>query len=132
MTDLTNARALLRRCAWWLKCAIAGLMLLVVVAPLWVGRYLPFLDLPQHLALSAAIARYADPSAGFATYYQIDWSVTPYWAFYTLMHLLIAIGVAPLTAARLLLSAYAAGLPLSAAYLLASLGRDWRWAAFTL
>jgi hypothetical protein len=120
-------------CAWWwIERLMTVLLLVGAVWPFWSGRFLPFLDLPQHLALSAVIAHYGDPSTGFATYYAVNWHITPYWGFYAAMHLLMSLGLDALAASRLLLTAYAIGLPVSVGYLLAGLDRDWRWAAFTV
>ena len=111
--------------------AIAVLLLGAGVAPFWSGRFLPFLDLPQHLGLAAVVARYRDSATAFARTYLVHGGVTPYWGYYGSMWLL---GRAlPLELAnRLLFSAYAVGLPLAAAFLLASFRRDPRWAVFTL
>jgi hypothetical protein len=115
----------------WVERGCAALLLAAAAAPFWSGRYLPFLDLPQHLGLATIIARYGDPANRFARYYALDLSVTPYWGYYGAMWLL---GKAfPLELAnRLLFTAYAVGTPLASAYLLASFGRDRRWAVFTL
>src|SRR5262249_50395432 len=120
------------RTQFWIERAVAAALLVAVARPFWSGRFLPFLDLPQHLAISTVIARYADPSPGFATYYTVDWHITPYWGFYGAMRLLMALGLDPLLASRVLFTAYAVALPLSVGYLLSGLNRDWRWAAFTL
>jgi len=111
--------------------AIAAVLLAAGAAPFWAGRFLPFLDLPQHLGLAAVVSRYRDPAAAFARTYLVRAGVTPYWGYYGSMWLL---GRAlPLELAnRLLFSAYAVGLPLAAAFLLASFRRDPRWAVFTL
>jgi hypothetical protein len=108
----------------------AAALLACAALPFWAGRYLPFLDLPQHLALSRIIADYHDPATHFGDYYAIDWRITPYWGFYAAMEVL-QLAVPVELAARLLFTAYAVGLPLSAAYCLASFGRDWRWAVLT-
>jgi hypothetical protein len=111
--------------------AIAVLLLAAGAAPFWAGRFLPFLDLPQHLGLAAVVTRYRDPATAFARTYLVQAGVTPYWGYYGSMWLL---GRAlPLELAnRLLFSAYAVGLPLAAAFLLSSFRRDPRWAVFTL
>jgi hypothetical protein len=115
----------------WRRRAIAVLLLAAGAAPFWAGRFLPFLDLPQHLGLAAVVTRYRDPATAFARTYLVQAGVTPYWGYYGSMWLL---GRAlPLELAnRLLFSAYAVGLPLAAAFLLASFRRDPRWAVFTL
>ena len=115
----------------WIERGAAALLLAAAAAPFWTGRYLPFLDLPQHLGLAAIVTRYHDPATRFAHYYTIDPQITPYWGYYGAMWLLGQ--VVPLELAnRLLFTAYAVGTPLAAAYLLASFGRDRRWAVLTL
>ncbi len=109
----------------------AALLLAAAAAPFWVGRFLPFLDLPQHLALAAVVARLGDPATGFARSYAIDPHLTPYWGYYGAMAVLAR--ALPLELAnRLLFTAHAVGLPLAAAFLLASFGRDRRWAVLTI
>ena len=111
--------------------AVACLLLLAGAAPLWAGRFLPLLDLPQHLGVASAIARLGNPSAGFARYYAMDAAIDPYWGYYAPMWLLVR--ALPLElASRLLLSAWAVALPASVGFALRSLGRDWRWAIFAL
>ncbi len=115
----------------WAERGAAALLLAAAAAPFWSGRYLPMLDLPQHLGLAAVVARYHDPATRFAEYYALDARITPYWGYYGAMW---ALGhLVPLELAnRLLFTAYAVGTPLAAAYLLASFGRDRRWAALTV
>ena len=114
----------------WAEPVIAAALLAAVAAPFWAGRFLPFLDLPQHLGLAAVVAHH-DPGSALARYYEIDPHVTPYWGYYGAMWLLAR--ALPLELAnRLLFTAYAVGIPLGAAYLLASFGRDRRWAVLTL
>jgi hypothetical protein len=115
----------------WPELAVAVLLLAGAAAPFWAGRFLPFLDLPQHLGLAAVVARSGDPSTAFARYYEIDPSVTPYWGYYGAMWALAR--AVPLELAnRLLFTAYALGIPLASAYLLASFGRDRSWAALAV
>jgi hypothetical protein len=125
------ARAPAARTRSPVEITAAAALLALAAVPFWAGRYLPFLDLPQHLALSRIIAAYHDPATRFADYYAIDWRITPYWGFYAAMLVLQQVTPAEL-AARMLFTAYAVGLPLGAAYCLASFGRDWRWAVLTL
>ncbi|HET9599499.1 MAG TPA: hypothetical protein VFP65_28245 [Anaeromyxobacteraceae bacterium] len=111
--------------------AAAAVLLAAAAAPFWAGRFLPFLDLPQHLGLAAVVARLGDPTTAFARYYALDPRLTPYWGYYGAMALLAR--ALPLELAnRLLFTAYAVGLPLAAAFALASFGRDRRWAVLTV
>jgi len=110
---------------------LAALLLLAGAAPLFAGRFLPFLDMPQHLGLANALARYGDPSTGFARYYELDRAVDPYWGYYALVWVLSH--AVPLElASKLVLAAWAISLPLSVGFALRCLGRDWRWAVFAL
>ncbi len=111
---------------------LAGALLLAAaMAPFWAGRFLPLLDLPQHLGLAVAVARAGDPASPFAPYLELDPWPVPYWGFYGAMWLLQR-AFSPEVAGKILLSAYAAGLPLAAAFLLRALGRDPRWAVFAV
>jgi len=111
--------------------ALAAALLLAGAAPLWAGRFLPFLDMPQHLGLASVLSRYGDPATGFSRFYAIDRAVDPYWGYYAPMWL--ATRLLPLELAnRVVLSAWAVALPLSVGFALRALGRDWRWAVFAL
>ncbi len=111
-------------------CA-GALVLAAAVAPFWAGRFLPLLDLPQHLGLAAAVSAAGDPASPWARYLEVDPWPVPYWSWYAAIWLLAR--AFPLeVAAKLVLSAYAAGLPLAAGWLLRSLGRDPRWAVFAV
>jgi hypothetical protein len=111
--------------------AAAAVLLGAAAAPFWAGRFLPLLDLPQHLGLAAVLARAGDRSSPLAAYYAIDPWPTPYWGYYGSMWALTRIFPLEL-ANRLVLTAYAVGFPLACAYLLASFGRDRRWAVFSV
>jgi hypothetical protein len=112
----------------------ATVLLVAAAAPFWSGRFLPFLDMPQHLGLAAVVTHYRDPATAFARTYAVDPVVTPYWGYYGAMWILGSGGRGlPLELAnRLLFTGYAIGIPLAAAYLLASFGRDRRWAVLTI
>ncbi|HET6923531.1 MAG TPA: hypothetical protein VFI16_10335, partial [Anaeromyxobacteraceae bacterium] len=111
---------------------LAGALLLVAAAaPFWAGRFLPLLDLPQHLGLAAAVSAAGDPAGPWARYLEVDPWPVPYWAFYGVMWLLAKAFPIEI-AAKLVLSGYAAGVPLAAGWLLGSLGRDPRWAVLAV
>ena len=113
------------------EMAAAAVLVAAAVWPFWAGRFLPLLDLPQHLGLASVIARHGDPATRFAELYSVDRRATPYWGYYGAMRWLSFL-LSTETANRVLLSAYAAALPLSAGYALSRLGRDWRWAVFAV
>ena len=121
------------RRAWWRRVEglVALALLAAVAAPFWAGRFLPLLDLPQHLGLASVLLRYRDATARFSTFYDIRAALDPYWGYYAAMRLLgLAFPVE--TANRLLFTAYAVLVPAGAAYVLRALGRDRRWAVFAL
>ncbi len=69
-----------RTACWATLTAIAVLGL-----PALVFRYLPMTDLPQHLAVASILQHHRDPSFGFASYYTVDLTHTPYLLPYLLM-----------------------------------------------
>jgi hypothetical protein len=78
----------------------------------WLPRHLPFVDLGQHLSSVAIWHHHDDPAWDFARYYDLELGPNPYWAVYALMHLLTyPFGVE--AAARIVISLYVIGLPLS-------------------
>jgi len=96
--------------------------LLLGVAPLWVASALPMVDLPQHLHLISVLHRLDDPTTLYPEYLAARNALTPYLGYYYLVSALN--WLLPLEVAnRFFLSAYVAGLSLSLAFLLRSLGR---------
>ncbi len=104
--------------------ALAWLLVLTAcVWPLWASGLLPFMDLPQHLATVRVLHSYNDPTFGVSHYFGIELGRTQYLAWYFLVDWLTYL--MPLeTAARVVFSLYAVGLPLSLAALLRAHGRD--------
>ncbi len=99
------------------------LLMVATVLPLWIGRYLPLLDIPNHLSAIAVWHYYDDPRFDFAKYYTLNLKPLPYWAHYYLCHLLAyPFGVE--TANKLFLTAYAVGLPSGALALARRFGRS--------
>ena len=96
------------RAALWLCAAVCGA---ATAAPFWVGRFLPLVDLPQHLAVVSVLRHHGDPAWGFAPYFDVEWGeLTPYWTYYLATWGLSAL-VSVETASRVFLSAYALALP---------------------
>ncbi|MBX5482740.1 MAG: hypothetical protein IRZ16_13005 [Myxococcaceae bacterium] len=92
------------------------------VLPLWVGRHLPLVDLPQHLHLISALHRLDDPTTLYPELLEARGELTPYLGYYyaaSLLNWLLPLDVAN----KVFLSAYVAGLPLSVAFLLRAFGR---------
>lgn len=80
------------------------------VVPIWIGRYLPLLDIPNHLSAIAVWHYYDDPRFDFSKYYTLNLAPLPYWAHYYFCHLLAyLVGVE--NANRIALTLYALALP---------------------
>ena len=100
--------------------------------PLWIGKYLPLLDLPQHLAIATVFLRHADPTWTLAPYFEPQpWELTPYWGHYVA---LVGLGrFMPVdTAARVFLTLYVMALPFAAMALARALGRTARMGLLAL
>ncbi len=104
---------------------IYALGLLLAAVPLWVGRHLPMVDLPQHLYLISVLHRLDDPTTLYPQLFAMRGDLTPYLGYY---HLVSALNwVLPLTIAnKVFLTGYVVGLPLALGFLLRGLGRP-RW-----
>ncbi len=95
--------------------------------PLFLVRYPPLQDLPQHLAAVQVLHGYGDPGFGFAQYFELDLLRTQYLTYYLAAHLLAyLLGVT--LANKVLLGAVLLGTPWAIRYLLGVLGRDRRLA----
>lgn len=95
----------------------------MMAAPLWVGRFLPLLDLPQHLAITTVLLHHGDPAWQLAAYFEPQrGELTPYWAHYLALE---GLGrVMPVdVAARVFLSLYVVALPWAAMALARALHR---------
>jgi hypothetical protein len=96
--------------------------IVVGVVPLWAAQALPLVDLPQHLHLISVLHRLNDSSTLYPEFLSARGELTPYLGYYYAVSALN--WLFPLELAnRLFLTAYVAGLPLSAAFLLRSLKR---------
>ncbi|MEO7795061.1 MAG: hypothetical protein ABIV06_09835, partial [Thermoanaerobaculia bacterium] len=114
-----------------LERAVVAVLLLDGAAPFWAGAYLPLVDLPQHLALARILGAPHDAAAGFDHFFRLQVGPSPYWGYLAPVWLLAKLMPLEL-ASRIFLSLWAVVLPLSIGRLLRALGRDWRWAAFSL
>ena len=110
-----------------------GFLLLVAwtCTPLWIPRYLPIQDLPQHLAAIRVLHSYADPLFDFQRYFELQLFRTQYLAYYLVAHLLSFVLDLEL-ANRLLITACVAGTPYAVRSLLRALERDERLALLAL
>lgn len=95
------------------------------LVPLWLPRFLPLLDMPDHLDAIAIWHRYHDASWGYSSYYNLNLIPVPYWGYFLPVHLLSYL--LPIEVAnKVYLSAYALLLPASLAWLAQQMGRS-RW-----
>jgi len=97
----------------------------LLVAPIWMGRYPPLLDYPNHLARSYILAHLKDPGSHFRQFYQADWGWYPYLASDVILVGLNRVMPATL-AGRILLSFGVLALPLAVWFFLrqANPGQD--------
>lgn len=96
---------------------------LIAAAPLWCGKYLPFADLPEHEAVSAALAHFSDPVWRIREHYTLMFEKTPYWLYDTVGAIVCRLTGDALLAHRLLLTLVCFALPWAMASFLGALGR---------
>jgi len=109
---------------------VLSVVSVATVLPLLVAKYLPFTDLPEHVAVVSALVHWRDASFRVAEHYAFAFPRSQYLLFH-----LIDAGVAFLVgdaeiATRLLLVAVGVSYPLSLRSLLAAIGGDRRLAVF--
>jgi hypothetical protein len=105
-----------------LSIAIACLWM-ITLAPIWEPRFLPLLDLPNHLDAIAIWHRFNDPSWGYQRFYRLNLLPLPYWGYFFPVHMLSYL--MPIEVAnKVYLSAYALALPLGAMLLARRTGRS--------
>src|SRR5438874_1792475 len=102
------------------------------VAALWSGPYLPFTDLPQHVAAIATIRHWSDPAWKSQEYFTLAFGRTQYLLYY-LAGALLAFPFGTAERANLvLLSLTAVAFPYALRSLLRALGADQRLALFAV
>ncbi len=109
----------------------AALLLLCIatVAPLWVGRYPPLLDYPNHLSNLFIWRHLHDAKFRFDQYYTTNLLPLPYWTQYTIEYpISFVVGVE--SAQKIFISLSMLGLPFAVARYARSVGRDPRLALF--
>jgi len=101
-----------------------ALALLAVAAllPIWIPKWLPLQDLPQHLAAIRVLADYGNPELRFTEYFRWTPFQTQYLGYYAAVWIL-SIGFEIDVANRLFLSICLAGTPYAMRYLLRRLRR---------
>lgn len=101
------------------------------LVPLWLVRYPPIEDLPQHLAAIRVLHSLHDPAFNLATYFELTLSRTQYLAYYLVADLL-AYPLGVRLANLVLVTAALVGTPYALRSLLRALGRDEKLALFAL
>jgi hypothetical protein len=106
-----------------------GLASIACVLPIWIGRYLPLLDYPNHLAEVFIWRRLHDPAWNFEPYYTTRFVPSPNWAQYLIVYALGSV-VGDEAGQKLFLSIAVLALPASIALYARRMGRDPRLALF--
>ncbi|MGH9773753.1 MAG: hypothetical protein ACRD50_02270, partial [Candidatus Acidiferrales bacterium] len=92
----------------------------ILLLPIWIVKYPPLLDYPNHLASTFVLAHMGDPSFRFAESYKLHWGPYPYLTDILILGALDRI-VPPLIAGKIFLSLCVLAFPLAARFFL-------RWA----
>jgi hypothetical protein len=102
---------------------------IALLAPIWIGRYVPLLDYPNHLSIVFVWRHLSDPAWGFAPWYQTHLVPLPYWGLYGPVYVLSLLFNEE-TAQKLALSGALLALPVGVALYARRMGRDPRLAIF--
>src|SRR5262245_43783371 len=78
LASLATFLRLVRSLASVRDLAVVLMLCFVLAAPLWIVRYPPLLDYPNHLARSYILRQLQDESHGLHKYYRADWGPFPY------------------------------------------------------
>jgi hypothetical protein len=121
----TDAVKLVRDPWTYIFCAAA----LATVTPVWIGRYLPLVDYPNHLSNVFVLFNLHRPEWNFAAFYAPSLVPLPYWLHYASTWLLSFL-FGPETAFKVVLSLMLLALPAGVARFARALNRDPRLALF--
>lgn len=104
---------------------VVGLIVTTIASllPIWIGRYVPLLDYPGHLANLFVWRHLHDPAYGFDRYYEPNLQPLPYWVQYGIEYVL-AIPFGEEVSQKLFLSLAIGLLPVTVALYAKQLGRD--------
>jgi hypothetical protein len=100
-------------------------VVLLSIVPLWIGRYLPLIDLPQHAAQVGALREIWSGNEAMAATFRVNW-FTPYLLGDLLLYAL-ALVMPVAIATQLLVSVAVVLIPLFTGRLLRAAGADERW-----
>ncbi len=112
---------------WRLPLLVAAVASAV---PLWCVRFLPFADLPQHVAAIGMLRHWWDPALHLGSRYALNVGDSQYFAYHAAGALLSVLAGSAARANLLLLTAAAIAFPYALRSLLRALGRDPRLALF--
>ena len=104
-----NTRAV--RIALFVACSV------LLIVPIWLVKYPPLVDYPNHLARAFILHHLHDPNYHFGQFYAPDWGLNPYCLADALMQVFLRF-VGIYTAGRLLLTLCILGGPLAVAFFL--------------
>ena len=105
-----------------------ALIAAVTVAPLWSVRFLPFTDLPEHVAAIATLAHWNDAGWGLGAIYEVIFDRSYYLLYHFVGSLLARLFGDAELGHRVLLTLVGLAYPYSMRFLLRTLGRDERLA----
>jgi hypothetical protein len=100
-------------------------VLVLALAPLWIARYLPSIDMPQHAAQIAALREIWQGNEAFTQQFEVNW-FTPYLLGYLLLYA-ISLVVPIAVATQIVVSLAVLAVPLLTGQLLRAAGADERW-----
>lgn len=100
-------------------------MLVLAVAPLWIGGNLPMVDIPQHAAQIAALRELWAGNDLFERAFEINW-FTPYLLGYLLLYV-VALLVPITVATQIVVSIAIVSIPILTGWLLRAAQADERW-----
>ncbi|WP_437281360.1 hypothetical protein WME90_12600 [Sorangium sp. So ce375] len=92
---------------------VFALLAVAAIVPIWRVRFLPLLDLPNHLAAVHIWHSFDEPWTRFRDFYELSLRPAPYGAYHILTHV-IAYGVGLENANRVVLSGYVLAIPAAA------------------
>jgi hypothetical protein len=100
-------------------------VLVISVAPIWIGTYPPMIDMPQHAAQVAALHEMWAGNETYTRLFEINW-FTPYLLGYMLLVALSKV-LSITVATQLVVSVSVIALPILTGRLLRAAGADERW-----
>ena len=109
--------------AWYLAAFV--LCALATLAPLWIGKYLPMVDLPQHAAQVFIWQHFDDPRFKFHQHFEIA-PLTPYVLGYAIARL-FAMFLPAVLAMKATVTLATLALPMSVHFMIARTGGDRFW-----